>query len=323
MGVPNAVIASVKLNSVWDAQSGTRQCGNLPRKGLEQIVSKIIIRGRGKGFEWQEWAFNPAWVQKHTLRGSDNCVPDAAHQLLVTASAFNDVKAFIGWQSVTGANTVEQGGLLAGEQYRDSLTGFVTTVVKRAFPVRGTRGSMAFLTISAEGWLSAHQDMDAWNTKTGASLVSVGWFHTHPNSLPVFMSGTDMQTQCAYFPEDYQYAMVFNPQRGEWCAYRGRTAANTFAVALNTDLPTQELGEGHKDSKRTAVDARFAPLPGTAPQANSLAAFNLPEAERTAGRLGYHSRIVPAQPKRTIRKNRAAQKRRAKTRNKHHQGIRR
>ena len=44
-------------------------------------------------------------------------------------------------------------------------------------------------------------------------LYVIGWFHTHPNDLPVFMSPTDMRTQKHFFNEQWHFSLVLNPHR--------------------------------------------------------------------------------------------------------------
>jgi proteasome lid subunit RPN8/RPN11 len=40
----------------------------------------------------------------------------------------------------------------------------------------------------------------------------VGWYHSHPN-IGVFMSGTDMRTQQAFFYHDWSVSIVYDPVR--------------------------------------------------------------------------------------------------------------
>jgi len=46
-----------------------------------------------------------------------------------------------------------------------------------------------------------------------AGRFVVGWFHTHPNSLPAFMSGTDRATQRSFFSAGWHFALGLNPHR--------------------------------------------------------------------------------------------------------------
>jgi hypothetical protein len=52
-------------------------------------------------------------------------------------------------------------------------------------------------------------------------LKIIGWYHTHPNDLGVFMSATDRRTQELYFNKPGDFAIVLNPQRCHSQAFLG------------------------------------------------------------------------------------------------------
>jgi proteasome lid subunit RPN8/RPN11 len=55
-------------------------------------------------------------------------------------------------------------------------------------------------------------------------LQVIGWYHTHPGRLSVFMSGTDLNTQSKMFSMVWQFAIVLNPQKQLWRAFSGSKA---------------------------------------------------------------------------------------------------
>ncbi len=223
----------------------------LERQGYN--VSRIVIKSVSRNFERREYRFSDAWLKKHEGTNSGNRAPDPGYRLLLTERAFQDIRQFIGWKHNLPRNQVEQGGMLAGLQYRDPRDGQLVTLVRRAFGARHAEGNPAFLTISAELWQRMDTEMERENAKHSVALSRVGWFHTHPKGLPVFMSGTDMHTQRMYFADEECYSIVLNPQRGEWKAYRGANATAANACVLTAELPAQAgLPDGEPDADAVA-----------------------------------------------------------------------
>jgi len=72
-----------------------------------------------------------------------------------------------------------------------------------------------------ETWKEMLDKADKLLEQSGSALQIIGWYHTHPNTLDVFMSGTDQNTQSRLFGNDWQFAIVLNPQKRIWCAFYG------------------------------------------------------------------------------------------------------
>ena len=77
--------------------------------------------------------------------------------------------------------------------------------------------------------------------RRSSSLRVVGWYHTHPNGLDVFMSGTDRDTQRALFPGAAQFALVLNPHRRLWRAFRGADSDPCHAAVIVPESGTETL----------------------------------------------------------------------------------
>jgi hypothetical protein len=71
-------------------------------------------------------------------------------------------------------------------------------------------------------------------------LAVLGWWHTHPNSLDVFLSSTDMETIRLKYYKPEKYSMVLNPHRGIFRAFAGGGDVEVPVVMLldGNQVPT-------------------------------------------------------------------------------------
>ena len=90
-----------------------------------------------------------------------------------------------------------------------------------------------------------YKELDTMNQRRPAQerLELVGWFHTHPNSLDVFMSGTDRWTQSRLFSGERCIALVFNPHRKLWKCFRTEECLDTKAELLVGSRLADKLGK--------------------------------------------------------------------------------
>lgn len=156
------------------------------------------------------------------VRLSDNYYSaDKNHKLIIKASAVKEIFDFIEWDTgVREDIRVEQGGVLLGRRYFDSDNEIHYVIVSKAITSEEATGSSAFLEITPHCWQIIHEKIDEYKEQSGGDVVIVGWFHTHPNMLPVFMSGTDRNTQKTFFDGENTYSVVINPQRHLIKAFR-------------------------------------------------------------------------------------------------------
>lgn len=176
-------------------------------------------------------------------RLSDNFASAASsHKLIVKSNAVREIFDFIEWDVGKRFDMrVEQGGILLGKRYYDSDNDIHYAVVSKAITADNAIGSSGYLDITRECWGEMHDKKDEYNKQTGEDVIIIGWFHTHPNMLSCFMSGTDRNTQNLFFDGDNTYSIVINPQRHLLKAFRSKEC---YAVQAFLNLkPQQTIGE--------------------------------------------------------------------------------
>lgn len=129
--------------------------------------------------------------------------------LIITKEAEINIKKHIFWGERTAENICEQGGILIGKPYIVSNT--VWGVVEHIIPAELSHANSAYLKMGTDTWAKMLDIYDRQYKDNGSYII--GWFHTHPNNLPVFMSSTDMSTQHAFFNQNWHFSIVLNPHR--------------------------------------------------------------------------------------------------------------
>lgn len=168
------------------------------------------------------------------IRSSDNAPKgDPRHKLVLRYNAVREIFDFIQWEKEDSSEVRnEQGGILLGKRYYDAEKDVHFVDVTKVVTGKKAVGSAGYLDMTPECWQDMHKEKDDYNEATGEEAVIVGWFHTHPNSLSCFMSGTDRNTQALFFEGDNTYALVFNPQRGLMKAFRAKECYATQAFMI-------------------------------------------------------------------------------------------
>lgn len=100
---------------------------------------------------------------------------------------------------------IEQGGILFGNAYEDPMQGIYVEITA-AVPAPATIGTGAHLDFTPDSWLGI---MDYAKHQHPQENI-VGWYHSHPG-IGVFMSGTDMNTQRAFFYHPWCLSIVYDP----------------------------------------------------------------------------------------------------------------
>jgi hypothetical protein len=164
-------------------------------------------------------------------------------KLYLTSDAFAAIKRHIGWGLRTGDNGVEQGGLLIGHIHLDPDTAELFVVVKHVLEARASQSTPIYIEMDHGTWIDLLRRFDALALPDdGSPWRIVGWYHTHPNDLAVFMSGTDRETQRDLFAGPERFALVFNPHRQLWKAFQGADCVECTAVALAAADPPEDRG---------------------------------------------------------------------------------
>lgn len=168
------------------------------------------------------------------VRSSDNAPKgDPHHKLVLCHMAVREIFDFIEWDRGERPDSRdEQGGILLGKRYYDAQKDIHFAVVSKAVTANNAVESSGYLDITQECWREMHEKKDLYNESTGENAVIVGWFHSHPNNLPCFMSWTDRNTQDLFFDGDNTYSIVFNPQRHLLKAFRARECYATQAFLI-------------------------------------------------------------------------------------------
>ncbi len=163
----------------------------------------------------------------------------------------------LGWGKRTDRNVVEQAGLLVGHRYLDP-NGEAFAIVEHVLEAQFGESSSGAITLTHETWFDLLNRLDALPVPDGATAWQIiGWYHTHPNTLPVFMSGTDRRTQRDFFAGPEYFAFVLNPHTRLWAAFRGGDCEECCAVAKRDTTADDDLGQ----SLLTALIARRADPP--------------------------------------------------------------
>lgn len=150
----------------------------------------------------------------------------SSKSVCILPTALSILREHIGWGQETAHNQVEQGGLLVGRIYQDTQEDSVNLlgVVYQVLPGL-TEGSMKHLHFSHETWADMLNEYDKLTTQPGwEDIYVIGWYHTHPKHLKVYMSETDIRTQVCFFGEPWHISVIINPQQQVVKAYLGKNA---------------------------------------------------------------------------------------------------
>lgn len=141
--------------------------------------------------------------------------PGTNKLVYVRRAALGEIFDHIEWGHRTPRNIHEQGGVLVGLRNHEpgSPEEFVT--VTSALPAQSDERSSVYVKFDHAAWSALLHELDVRKEKglIDEQAVIVGWYHTHPNELDCFMSGTDRVTQQSIFHRPWNYALVINPHR--------------------------------------------------------------------------------------------------------------
>ena len=171
---------------------------------------------------------------------------NSIYKLFLAPSAWEQISSHIGWGEETKHNIFEQGGLLLGNVFRDLDTDIVYGVVDKAVTGHKAQGLSTFIQFDHNTWKDMMDQLDEINAELSTDLQVIGWYHTHPKSLDVFMSGTDLNTQRRFFAECWHFALVMNPHRMNWRAFNGPDAIECSGYVISC-APSKPIEQEQPD----------------------------------------------------------------------------
>lgn len=168
-------------------------------------------------------------IKKHRLNFNCDNYKKGSHEyfLFILHEAVDEILSFIEWDKHTEHNHTEVCGFMVGHHYYDEEKKIYYSEVEKIFTVPTDVSTEVYLQLSTDSMFAIEHQLDVYNDENNSNCRFIGWFHTHPNSLPVFMSSTDLITQTRFFSDDLGYAIVMNPHRLLWKAFR---SVNCFDV---------------------------------------------------------------------------------------------
>ena len=160
--------------------------------------------------------------------------------LTYTPAATRRQLEIVGWlRTDFPRNLKEQGGWLIGRYLRDAagypIQAEVTHVLEAEtecrYPGYIEWSGLEEIRLQQE-FFDMKEELARTDSKASEDLCVIGWWHTHPNNLPVFMSETDKETQRLKYFKPEKYAVVLNPHKGIWRAFAGADAREVAAIML-------------------------------------------------------------------------------------------
>lgn len=156
--------------------------------------------------------------------------------LYLNEGASQTLLQHIGWGTDTACNQVEQGGMLFGSVLMDKARGVLLGHVTHCSPAE-TEGSMKHLLFPHSAWKKVFQELDelTFLSSCEGQLTLLGWYHTHPKHLRVYMSEKDQKTQSSFFYQPWHFSIVLNPQQRIWRVFCGQQSLECKGYMMNTD----------------------------------------------------------------------------------------
>ena len=190
-------------------------------------------------------------VKKHRLSVKcDNYKEaDSKYNLFILKDAADAILSFIEWDEHTAHNHTEVCGFMIGHHYFDEEKDIFYSEVESIITVPTDMSTEVYLQLSTDSMFAIEQGLDEYNAKNNTDCKFIGWFHTHPNSLPVFMSSTDLITQTRYFSDELGYAIVLNPHRLYWKTFRSVKCVDTRCMMVDKNCVYPE-----KKSESDAIE---------------------------------------------------------------------
>ena len=213
---PNHNVIKANINNKIETETEQNQISKFQNTPFSKKEFSII--SSKPGYE-PEQGKKPYFV---SLFSSNTCSRESRNILYIPLHAFLKISEHIEWERCNERNSNEQGGLLLGRVIKDK-NNYLYGLVEEVIPAELTNSSSSYLSMGFETWKKMIEKTDLYLDKRKGSqdINIIGWYHTHPNNLDVFMSSTDVQTQSVVFQKEWQFAVVLNPQRRRFRVFNG------------------------------------------------------------------------------------------------------
>lgn len=164
-----------------------------------------------------------------SIMSNSGSLSNVQNLLIFTPEATQKLRKCIGWNRFDyPPNRIEMGGWLIGRYIHDENGLIVQAEVTDILHAECCEGTPTYLEWPAiedirlqREFFRMKDELYTTDHDAGEALARIGWWHTHPNGLPVFMSSTDMSTQHLKFFKPHDYSVVLNPHRMIWKAFVG------------------------------------------------------------------------------------------------------
>lgn len=195
----------------------------------------------------------------------NNWKDENAAVLVITEDASQKMLDYIGWNKADYLpNRVEQGGWLVGHYVYDCDGNVQHAEVTHVYLATNCVGTPVSLDWPAmedirlqRMFFDMKERLALTDPAASESLALIGWFHTHPQALDVFLSSTDFQNINRSFYRPNQFSIVLNPHRLIWKAYRGASGQPCNAIMYLNQATKSPTKPRKKSSKRTRKQKRM------------------------------------------------------------------
>lgn len=168
-----------------------------------------------------------------------NKLSNSGSLLMISEAAGADISSYFGIGRMDyPPNRVEQGGWLVGRYVRKEER-TVQALAEYFFPAVNAIGTAAYLDWPAmenirlqRKFFQLQDELAASDPEAAKQLALLGWIHSHPNNLPVFLSGTDMENIRDNFNNPAQFSVVLNPHREILKTFLGPAALEVPSILV-------------------------------------------------------------------------------------------
>lgn len=170
-----------------------------------------------------------------------NSLSNNGSVLLITKQPAKVIHDYFEVGKHTQRNHNELAGLLIGFDH-DVGNGKVQSIVTHFLPIETCVSTPSYLEWSATEDIRLQRQFKGIkesflirDAQFASKLRILGWIHSHPNGLPVFLSGTDMDNIRLHFNSSIQFSVVLNPHTEWWKAYLGPQKQEVASLMLPVD----------------------------------------------------------------------------------------